>query len=203
MSQNSQCSPSFVRTNKSGDDGDYFGPSTWRDCELTKLRTSAMGILLIDQVTTPVALVTLVYLRRARPHLAVFLRRWSLEQVFLVSVVLATKYLNDGSIPNADWACYTGMIGKHDLNRIEREFLEMIDWELRVTECDVTELRSVLELDRGSSEVKKKFSSRSRNSIPRHEQGSQRIRRGRKGPRHQKRARRGSSLSATNTNSKK
>jgi len=35
------------------------------------------------------------------------------------------------------WALITGVFGKGDIGRIEREFLEVLDWELGVTEADV------------------------------------------------------------------
>jgi len=85
----------------------------------------------------PVVLATLVYLDRAKPHLHIALEEWANERVFLGALIVASKYLNDSSLKNVHWAVCTGVFGKRDIGRIEREFLDVLDFELSITEDDI------------------------------------------------------------------
>ncbi|KAF7313165.1 Cyclin N-terminal domain-containing protein [Mycena kentingensis (nom. inval.)] len=97
----------------------------------------AATVLTRAEVTTSTVLSTLVYLARARPHLSIALEEWALERVFLGALIVASKYTNDSTLKNVHWALCTGVFGKRDVGRIEREFLEVLDWELAIREADV------------------------------------------------------------------
>ncbi|KAF7341095.1 Cyclin N-terminal domain-containing protein [Mycena venus] len=84
------------------------------------------------EVTPATLLVSLVYIHRARPHLSIALEEWALERVFLGALIVASKYTNDSTLKNVHWALCTGVFGKRDVGRIEREFLDVLDWELGV-----------------------------------------------------------------------
>ena len=47
------------------------------------------------------------------------------------------QYLNDSSLKNVHWAVCTGIFGKRDVGRIEREFLDVLDFELSISEDDI------------------------------------------------------------------
>ena len=47
------------------------------------------------------------------------------------------QYLNDSTLKNVHWALCTGVFGKRDIGRIEREYLDVLDFELAVTEDDI------------------------------------------------------------------
>lgn len=47
------------------------------------------------------------------------------------------QYLNYRSLFNVHWAICTGRLGKRDVGRIEREFLDVLDWDLSVSEADI------------------------------------------------------------------
>jgi len=51
--------------------------------------------------------------------------------------MVASKFTNDSTLKNVHWALATGIFGKRDVNRIEREFLEVIAWELNFTQQDI------------------------------------------------------------------
>ncbi|KAJ7031251.1 hypothetical protein C8F04DRAFT_1222225 [Mycena alexandri] len=89
------------------------------------------------EVTAPTVLTALVYIHRARPHLSIALEEWALERVFLGALIVASKYTNDSTLKNVHWALCTGVFGKRDVGRIEREFLDVLDWELGVGEGDL------------------------------------------------------------------
>lgn len=50
---------------------------------------------------------------------------------------LLPQYLNDSSLKNVHWAVCTGIFGKRDVGRIEREFLDVLDFELSISEDDI------------------------------------------------------------------
>jgi hypothetical protein len=51
--------------------------------------------------------------------------------------LLCPQYCNDSTLKNVHWALCTGVFGKRDVGRIEREFLDVLDFELSVTESDL------------------------------------------------------------------
>ena len=106
----------------------------------------------------PTLLVALVYVQRAKPHLHIGLEQWALERVFLGALIVASKvccgvfflsalqlmlsdlppqFLNDSTLKNIHWSMCTGIFGKRDIGRIEREYLDVLNFELRVSEDDV------------------------------------------------------------------
>ncbi|THH28210.1 hypothetical protein EUX98_g5982 [Antrodiella citrinella] len=89
------------------------------------------------EVKVPALFVTLVYIHRAKPHLQIALEQWANERVFLGALILANKYTNDSTLKNVHWALCTGVFGKRDIGRIEREFLDVLDFELGITEADI------------------------------------------------------------------
>ncbi|TRM59192.1 hypothetical protein BD626DRAFT_409246 [Schizophyllum amplum] len=89
------------------------------------------------EVTMPTILTTLAYIDRARPHISIALEEWAHERVFLGALMVASKYTNDSTLKNVHWALCTGVFGKRDVGRIEREFLEVLNFELSVSEADI------------------------------------------------------------------
>jgi len=104
----------------------------------------------------PVLLATLVYITRAKPHLHIETEDWACERVFLGALMVASKvcpsadpralpvflqrssqFTNDSTLRNIHWALATGVFGKRDVNRIEREFLQVLAWQLNFTQADI------------------------------------------------------------------
>jgi hypothetical protein len=99
--------------------------------------TFVSDVITRAEVTMPTLLATLVYIDRARPHLHIGLEQWALERVFLGALIVASKYLNDSTLKNVHWALCTGVFGKRDVGRIEREYLDVLNFELKITEDDL------------------------------------------------------------------
>ncbi|KAF7337817.1 Cyclin N-terminal domain-containing protein [Mycena venus] len=104
---------------------------------IPKFTAFTRTVLSRAEVTPATLLVSLVYIHRARPHLSIALEEWALERVFLGALIVASKYTNDSTLKNVHWALCTGVFGKRDVGRIEREFLDVLDWELGVQEADL------------------------------------------------------------------
>ncbi|KAF7979600.1 hypothetical protein HWV62_41914 [Athelia sp. TMB] len=94
-------------------------------------------VLARAEVTPATLLIALAYIDRAKPHLHIALAEWACERVFLGAVMLASKYANDSTLKNVHWALCTGVFGKRDVGRIERELLDVLDFELGVSEADL------------------------------------------------------------------
>ncbi|KAJ7580717.1 hypothetical protein C8J56DRAFT_867074 [Mycena floridula] len=105
--------------------------------ELVKFATFVTNVLTRAEVSISVVLAALVYIDRAKPHLSIALEEWALERVFLGAIISASKYLNDSTLKNCHWALCTGVFGKRDIGRIEREFLDVLDFELGMSEADL------------------------------------------------------------------
>ncbi|KAF7310126.1 Cyclin N-terminal domain-containing protein [Mycena indigotica] len=99
--------------------------------------TFVNDVLTRAEVAPATVLAALVYIARARAHLSIALEEWALERVFLGALIVASKYTNDSTLKNVHWALCTGVFGKRDVGRIEREFLEVLDWELGIREADL------------------------------------------------------------------
>ncbi|KAG2350076.1 hypothetical protein BDR05DRAFT_955942 [Suillus weaverae] len=113
------------------------GRSVSRRPEHTKFTTFVSNVLTRAEVTLPTLLVSLVYINRAKPHLQIALEEWACERVFLGAVMVASKFSNDSTLKNVHWALCTGVFGKRDVGRIEREFLDVLDFDLSITEDDI------------------------------------------------------------------
>ncbi|KAF5330981.1 hypothetical protein D9619_005207 [Psilocybe cf. subviscida] len=113
------------------------GRTATRRPENAKFTTFVSDVITRAEVTMPTLLATLVYIDRARPHLHIGLEQWALERVFLGALIVASKYLNDSTLKNVHWALCTGVFGKRDVGRIEREYLDVLNFELKITEDDL------------------------------------------------------------------
>ena len=89
-------------------------------------------------------LVTLVYIHRSKPYLSIETEEWALHRVFLGALIVASKYTNDSTLKNNHWAIATSIFGKRDIGRVEREFLDVLNWELAVSESDILDLHDSL-----------------------------------------------------------
>ncbi|TFK23444.1 hypothetical protein FA15DRAFT_670463 [Coprinopsis marcescibilis] len=120
-------------------------PARPRNLTQQKFTTFATTVITRAEITTPTLLLALVYINRARPYLHIALEEWALERVFLGALIVASKYANDSTLKNVHWALCTGVFGKRDVGRIEREFLGVLEWELGVSENEVLALWAGLE----------------------------------------------------------
>jgi len=106
----------------------------YRHAEFTEF---VSNVLSRSEVKVPIVLVSLVYIRRAMPHLSIGTEQWACERVFLGALILAAKYTSDSTLRNVHWAMCTGVFGKRDVGRIEREFLQVLSWDLSISEDDI------------------------------------------------------------------
>jgi hypothetical protein len=106
----------------------------YRHAEFTEF---VSNVLSRSEVKVPVILVSLVYIHRAKPYLSIGTAQWACERVFLGALILAAKYTSDSALRNVHWAICTGVFGTREVGRIEREFLQVLNWDLSISEDDV------------------------------------------------------------------
>jgi G1/S-specific cyclin PLC1 len=59
------------------------------------------------------------------------------HRVFLATLIVAAKYLNDSSPKNKHWCHYAGMFSQGEINLMEKQVLFLFDYNLSITEEEV------------------------------------------------------------------
>ncbi|XP_013777965.1 protein CNPPD1-like [Limulus polyphemus] len=104
-------------------------------------------------------MLAMVYLERIRHCNPEYLQKISSCDLFLVSMMVASKFLYDNGeedeVFNDEWAASANMDLK-DLNRIEREFLTAIDWNVFVQPSQFFQVLKGIETEIASKEILKR-----------------------------------------------
>jgi G1/S-specific cyclin PLC1 len=128
--------------------------------KLPTLEEFIANIAYSSNVQTPTLLTTLIYLERLRSKLpkmakgrpALFVVSPSSSdtslaglpctrhRVFLATLIVSAKYLNDSSPKNKHWAAYAGLFDGAELNLMEKQLLFLLDYDLRYEEATAIEL---------------------------------------------------------------
>lgn len=126
------------------------------DGDMPSVEEFITQLVVSSNVQVPTLMSTLVYLTRLKSKLQPMARglRCTTHRIFLASLILAAKYLNDSSPKNKHWANYTHInaetysfgFNRTEVNLMEKQLLFLLEWDLRISEHDLyRELDSFLE----------------------------------------------------------
>ncbi|KAI9714255.1 MAG: hypothetical protein M1820_000214 [Bogoriella megaspora] len=122
------------------------GSTFARDPSLPSVEAFITALVEKSHVQIPTLMSSLVYLHRLQRKLPSVAKgmRCTVHRIFLASLILAAKNLNDSSPKNKHWARYTSVPGYEyfgfsitEVNLMEKQLLCLLDWDLRITQEDL------------------------------------------------------------------
>jgi hypothetical protein len=114
------------------------------DKSLPSVEDFIRQLVVSSNVQVPTLMASLVYLTRLKARLQPQARgiRCTTHRIFLASLILAAKYLNDSSPKNKHWSKYSNISTQHynfgfdrtEVNTMEKQLLFLLEWDLRIHE---------------------------------------------------------------------
>ncbi|TID15100.1 hypothetical protein E2P81_ATG08175 [Venturia nashicola] len=121
-------------------------PTMASDPSLPTVEQFISSLVERSHVQVPTLMTSLVYLARLKARLPPVAKgmKCTVHRIFLASLILAAKNLNDSSPKNKHWARYTSIrnfpnfgFSITEVNLMEKQLLYLLDWDLRIRNEDL------------------------------------------------------------------
>ncbi|KAL6940435.1 hypothetical protein ACO0QE_004335 [Hanseniaspora vineae] len=125
----------------------YTSSSDKRESAIPSLENFIKGLIIGSNVQTTTLMSTVVLLKRLQKIIPknVYGIETTRHRIFIGSLIIVAKMLNDSSPLNKHWCNYTnGLLTLLELNIIEKELLEYFNWNLKFEEQELVSSLSPL-----------------------------------------------------------
>ncbi|KAJ3834387.1 hypothetical protein F5878DRAFT_728240 [Lentinula raphanica] len=111
---------------------------SYRQAVRLRFRSFVQNLFDRSGVTIPVIITSIIYIERAQVYLSYSkIDERELARIYLASIIVASKYLNDCIMSNTMWEEFNAVFGAQEIAEFELSFLACLRWKMKVSDRDI------------------------------------------------------------------